>query len=114
MKDEQEALQVAADVIQSATTITPVGDGPFVVGETWVFRCVTNYLVGRIAQIYPMWIVLEDASWIPDTGRWHEFMAQGRASEVEPCPDGKWVIAAGAVVDCGPWPHKLPRQAGRL
>ena len=82
------------------------------VGEKVIIRTVTNYYTGKIISIAALgnagFVVLEDAAWIADTGRFANTLATGQLNEVEPYP-GNVAVAIGAVVDISPWNHELPR-----
>lgn len=82
---------------------------PYPIGMDYIFRTVTMFVVGHIVAVYDHEIELRDASWVADSGRWHEALRDGTLSEVEPCPDGPWIVGRGAIVDAGPWNHPLPR-----
>lgn len=58
--------------------------------------------------IYPGEIVLADAAWIADSGRFSVALATGTLSEVEPYP-GECIVSRGAIVDVSLWAHPLPR-----
>lgn len=86
-------------------------DSHWKVGENYFLRTVTHYLTGRLEKITAQDLVLVDAAWIADTGRFHEFLRTGIASEVEPYPDGVLVIVGrGSLVDGALWHHALPRE----
>jgi len=78
------------------------------VGSKVLIRTVTHYYTGRIVEMTPTEIVLADAAWIADTGRFATALEKGTLSEVETFPAGV-SVARGAVVDVSPWPHDLPR-----
>lgn len=78
-------------------------------GASIFVRTVTHYYTGRVKQVTPLWIVIEDAAWIADTARFADALLKGALSEVEPYPDGPVYIAIGAVVDICEWKHALPR-----
>lgn len=78
------------------------------VGSKVFIRTVTTYFTGRIESITDTDIVLRDAAWIPDTGRFAQAIKSGVFSEVEPYPD-KCVVQRDAIVDWSPWAHDLPR-----
>ena len=81
------------------------------IGETYLIRTVTMHYAGRVIQITDSDIVLQDAAWIADTGRYSEALRNGQLSEVEPYPDGDPVIVSRAViVDLARWNHPLPRK----
>lgn len=82
------------------------------IGRNYIIRTVTMFLVGRVTAVSDHEIELWDAAWIADTGRWHQALRDPSAlAEVEPMPDGQWIVGRGAVVDAGPWPHELLRTA---
>ena len=83
---------------------------PVQVGNSVYIRTVTYHYTGRIVQLSDAEIVLADAAWIADSGRFAQAMAQGTLSEVEPYPDEVRVsISRGADVDVSLWLHALPR-----
>lgn len=85
---------------------------PWCVGQCYLIRTVTYHVLGRLAWVGPTELVLEDASWVADSGRWHEALAKGVLSEVEPAPaPGAAIVGRGAIVDAYPWHHPLPRIA---
>lgn len=74
-------------------------------------RTVTNYYVGELVSMDAKYIVLTNAAWVADTGRFAGFLQTGDASEVEPYPDGMLVhINVGSIVDFIDWPHGLLRN----
>ena len=81
-----------------------------ITGTNVMIRTVTNYFTGRVAAISASWIVLEDAAWVADTGRWATALESGTLSEVEPYPAGRVYVARGAIVDVCAWSHPLPRE----
>lgn len=83
---------------------------PYKIGETVFIRTVTYHYTGRVLAVYANEIVLADATWVADSGRWSAALQTGTLSEVEPYPDGaEVVISRGAIVDVSPWRHPLPR-----
>jgi hypothetical protein len=79
-------------------------------GKNVFVRTVTHYYTGHLAAIEDGWLILGNAAWVVDTGRFGEALATGELSEVEPYP-GACLVAAGAVVDMCEWTHDLPRTA---
>lgn len=82
---------------------------PWVVGRSYLIRTVTVYVLGRLVAAYDQELVLEEASWVADTGRFHEALAKGTLSEVEPYPSCV-VVGRGAICDASEWLHNLPRD----
>lgn len=82
---------------------------PLQVGNSVLVRTVTHYYTGRIREFNAESILLEDAAWIADTGRWSQALETGALSEVEPFLDAVLVFR-GAGVDVTHWKHPLPRE----
>jgi hypothetical protein len=74
-------------------------DHPFKIGAIYLIRTVTMCDTGRIKAVYPTEIVLEDAAWIADTGRFSNAVAKAEFGEVEPFPDGEVIIGRGSIID---------------
>ena len=84
-------------------------DPPY--GGVMLIETVTKFFVGEVVSVHPQEIVLRDACWIADTGRYHEFLC-GEAdehAEFEPCQDGIAIIGRGAIIDAQPYKHGLIR-----
>jgi len=80
------------------------------VGKKYLIRTVTNYFTGRVINKTDFDIVLEDAAWIPDTGRFSDAVKSGNFTEVEPYQD-KVIISKSAIVDMTIIDYDLPRIA---
>ena len=84
--------------------------GVWEIGKNYVIRTVTMIDVGKLIEVTDQEIVLENASWIADTGRWNEFLSKGTYSESEPFPNGKVIIGRGSIVDAIFWKHGEIRE----
>jgi hypothetical protein len=74
--------------------------GPWEIGKTYLIRTVTMIDTGRLVAVTPQELVLEDAAWIADTGRFALAVKTAEFDEVEPFPDGRRVIVGrGSVID---------------
>ena len=84
---------------------------PYVIGRNYFCRTISHIDVGRLIAIYDRELILVDASWIADTGRYSTAHQTGSLAEVEPYPDGVEVIVnRDSLVDCCIWTHSLPRE----
>lgn len=84
--------------------------GPYRIGANYMIRTVTNYYTGKLAAVFPQELVLVDAAWIADTGRFSNAVACGQLDEIEPYPDGRRVVVGrGAIVDAVEITWPLPR-----
>lgn len=84
---------------------------PKLKGSNVFIRTVTHYFTGHVERVTKSWIILSQAAWIADTGRFSEALKTGRLNEVEPYPDDGVVrVARDGVIDAAPWKHSLPRE----
>lgn len=83
-----------------------VTDFPEPVGQCVFIRTVTMYYTGRIKKICGGYVTLEEAAWIPDCGRFYDFLHDGKGNEVEPFIDDVH-IPEGSIIDVTKWRHKL-------
>ena len=74
-------------------------DSPFEIGAVYLIRTVTMIDTGRVIRVTSNEIVLEDAAWIADTGRFSDALKKMSFNEVEPFPDGEVIINRGSVID---------------
>ena len=72
---------------------------PWEIGKIYLIRTVTMIDVGRVVAIYPTEIVLEEACWVADTGRFAQAVATAEFGETEPFPDGRVIIGRGSIID---------------
>ncbi len=88
-------------------------DKPYEVGINYLIRTVTMIVVGTLKGIYKQELILENASWIADTGRFHNALKDGietiSSSEIEPFVSDV-IIGRGAIVDCTAYVCKLPTE----
>jgi len=81
------------------------------VGKNVIVRTVTMIYTGRLEQVTDSDLVLVDCSWIPETERFMQFVAEGKVKECEPYPDGLNVyINRGALLDMCELKKDLPRS----
>lgn len=83
---------------------------PYKIGENYFIRTVTHYLTGKLLRVTAKELVLKDAAWIADTGRFMDAIKHGKLNEVEPYPDGELVVGRGSIIDAVVWTHALPRE----
>lgn len=81
------------------------------IGENYFIRTVTHIQIGTLIEVTDKELILKNASWIADTGRFEQCVKDGELNEVEPFPDEELVIVGrGALIDAVKWIHKLPRE----
>jgi len=77
-------------------------------GKSYFFRTVTYHLTGRVKKVMGNLLILEDAAWIADSGRFMRAIKDGELNEVEPVGDA--ILNLSTVTDMFPWKHKLPME----
>lgn len=91
------------------TPTIPVQAPPraFQIGQAYFIRTVTYHLTGRVTAIVDGFLLLEDAAWIADSGRFTAAIRDGKLSEVEPVDTA--IVSLASITDAFPWAHALPR-----
>lgn len=80
-------------------------------GGVMLVQTVTAFYVGEVVAVHAQELVLRDACWVADTGRYHKFL-QGsptEQAEFEPLPDGLVIIGRGSIIAAIPYTHGLIR-----
>jgi hypothetical protein len=110
MMKKEMVLALIEELIGNEKHETASGDGDesavFVVGSSVFIRTVTYHCVGRVSEVRGRWVLIVDASWIADSGRFTQAIRDGALSEVEPV--GCMWLNTDTVVDVFPWAHALP------
>jgi hypothetical protein len=91
-----------ATLVNGSNALVTVSDHPYKIGENYFIRTVTYAASGKLISVGKQEIVLTDACWIADTGRFSEQWGKSgddMFSEVEPFPTGEVIIGRGAVID---------------
>jgi hypothetical protein len=78
------------------------------VGKKWFIRTVTYHLTGKVEKIVGNFLVLKDAAWIADSGRFTQAIKEGKLNEVEPV--GQAIVNLNSIVDMFPWKFDLPKE----
>jgi hypothetical protein len=82
---------------------------PFEVGEKYFIRTVTYFATGKVKKIVGKFLVLEDAAWVADTGRFSGAINEGVLNEVEPV-EVEMYLNVDSITDAFQWKHPLPRE----
>lgn len=98
-----EAKQIAKVLPQSSST-----SHFFEVGKNYLIRTVTLYYTGHLAAIMDNDLLLTEAAWIVDTGRFSDGLISGVLVEIEPFCDPV-IVSRSAIIDATQWRHPLPR-----
>lgn len=86
--------------------------GPWEIGKQYFVRTVTMYIVGKLKQVFESELVFEKASWVSDSGRFHDTLKKGLNSssvEIEPFVQDV-IIGRGSIIDATEFSHTLPTE----
>jgi hypothetical protein len=73
---------------------------PFNIGANYFIRTVTFHHTGKLVAVTPTELVLENAAWIADSGRFTEALAKCEFNEVEMFPkNSRVIVGRGSVID---------------
>jgi hypothetical protein len=82
-----------------------INDLEDLVGKKWFIRTVTYHTVGKVTKIVGNFLVMEQATWVADSGRFMGAIKEGTLNETEPV--GECMINISSIVDMFPWKHSL-------
>lgn len=88
---------------------TTVDTHPYQIGKNYLIRTVTMIQTGKLVAVTNQELVLEQAAWIADTGRFSECLKTGEFNEVEPFMN-KIIVGRGSVIDATEFSHSLPTK----
>jgi hypothetical protein len=81
------------------------------IGANYFIRTVTHHYTGRLVAVGEYELVIVDAAWIADDGRFTQAVLSGSFNEIEPYPDGVTVmIGRGSLLDAVEIHFALPRS----
>lgn len=115
LEEENESLKAEVEDLKSELELQSEDDDspraitPFQVGKKYFIRTVTYHVTGQVKAIKGEFLVLKDAAWIADSGRFREAIMKGVLYEVEPVEVDMYVNIA-SITDAFVWKHKLPRE----
>lgn len=83
-------------------------DNHWELGQPYFIRTVTHHFTGRLIKVTKNELVLVEAAWVADDGRFNVAMATGKVSEAEPYPqDRKVIVGRASLIDGSVWPFDL-------
>lgn len=96
--DARELARMFSGVAPAVSGL-PASTEPWEIGKIYLIRTVTMIDLGRLVAVTPQELVLEEAAWIADTGRFADALAKCDFGEIEPFPDGRVIVGRGSVID---------------
>ena len=76
-------------------------------GKSYFLRTVTMYIVGTLKEITDDELLFTNASWVSDTGLFHDALKNGKLRSVEPFVSDV-LVNRKALIDATEWKHALP------
>lgn len=81
--------------------------------KNYLILTVTHYFIGRVIEKSFTDLVMDRASWVPETGQFSQVMASGELAEAEHAPlNMKIHLNVPVIVAAIEWPHALPSAKG--
>lgn len=84
---------------------------PFKIGKNYFIRTVTMIIVGKLEEVLDNELLLSDAAWVADTGRFSDTLKKGESNinEIEPFP-AEVIIGRNSIIDATIWEHEVLRK----
>ena len=82
----------------------------WIIGKNYLIRTVTMIQLGKLTKITNKELLLENACWVADTGRFSDAISNGTLNEVEMF-NMPVIIGRGAIVDATEWINNLPEKS---
>lgn len=99
MNIDDLTLKQARDLAAMFYTAPTLSNVAWEIGKIYLIRTVTMIDTGRLVGVTQQELILEDAAWIADTGRFADALKSAEFGEVEPFPDGRVIVGRGSVID---------------
>lgn len=114
IQNEQDADALSSEIEQAFVDVARQAGNPplpFEVGKNYLIRTITMIDVGKVTKIVGNFIIMDNASWIADTGRWYECLKRPDVFiEVEPFTH-PLIVNTQSIIDATLWPYSLPTEA---
>lgn len=110
--DINGTLYVPKDSGQDVVNVVEINgeDSVWKVGLNYLIRTVTMIQLGKLIRVTEKELLLSDACWVADTGRFHEALESGKLDEVEMFQRDV-IVGRGAIVDATEWLSDLPEKS---
>jgi hypothetical protein len=111
MELDKLTIGEAREIAKMFQAVAPsASDAHWELGGTYFIRTVTHHLTGVLVAVTQQELVIKDAAWIADDGRFADTIKSGEFAEVEPYPDGAVIIGRGALIDARRVTFAAPRS----
>lgn len=77
------------------------------IGKNYLIRTVTMIQLGTLKKVTQNELLLSNACWVADTGRFHDALEKGTLNEVEMFQRDV-IVGRGGIIDATEWLSDLP------
>lgn len=102
-------VYVPKDSLQSQVIEINGDESVWQIGMNYLIRTVTMIQLGKLKRVTNQELVLSDACWVADTGRFNEALEKGTLNEVEMFQRDV-IIGRGSIIDATEWLTHLPKS----
>ena len=103
---ESRGMGVEATVGTEFPTTGDIAMNFWKIGKNYFIRGITMHYIGCLQAYSDDEILLSDACWVADSGRFNAALTTGHVEEAEPYVDSV-LLNRKAFVDATPWQHPL-------
>jgi|SRR5882672_3034279 len=86
------------------------GKNGFMIGTSYHIRTVTDHWIGRVVSVDEKFVNLDKCSWIPQTGRFNEFVS-GKITPAEVEYIGEYSVKMDVIAGKLVWKNPLPTSS---
>lgn len=80
------------------------------IGKNYLIRTVTMIQLGKLEKVTDKELLLSNACWVADTGRFNESLEKGTLKEVEMFQRNV-IVGRGGIIDATEWLAELPKNS---
>jgi hypothetical protein len=103
----QETYEKIKDQL-SSDELADISSMQDLIGKKWFIRTVTYHWVGKAEKLIGQVLIMSNASWVADSGRFMNAIKEGVLEEVEPV--GMAGVNLATMTDIIEWKHDLPKE----
>jgi len=108
-----EELKKELEKLEKQKKKISIKEDGWIIGNNYLIRTVTHIDVGRLVNINDKEVLIDNASWIADTGRFSTVLKDGLesddSSEIEPFNVGVVMVGRSSIIDVCEYKHDLPK-----
>jgi len=80
------------------------------IDKNYLIRTVTMIQLGKLKKVTDKELLLSEACWVADTGRFNESLKKGTLKEVEMFQRDV-IVSRGGIIDATEWLLELPKES---